>query len=606
MRRSLTAVLAVTAALTAFLLLGRRADPVYAQLRRTEAAIRQVRSVHFVGWGLGPDGRRVSIESWYARPYLSWGKRGDELSVVDGEREWRHVEGSGIAYYQPATELKAVDWQRLFDFEKRLERTRQGEVAEDLGLETVGATPLRKIRLAGEGYTARETWWLDPVTDLVRQVIREQKDGPLSDQWRVVSRSTRIEYDVTPPRGLFTFTPPPGVRVMRVAQEEEDQAVRIDRLLTDGQVLAKQKSGDTTVELLAFSRSAGGNLFAVWSVTPYIPWVHPILTDSAGGRYISFNLIDASQQEKASTTLFFRVGTPPAPSELTHELQFHLFPNLADSWVDRIESKPGIRFDHLTPRNGPALLDQAARETAMQRRGASLDFFRATALGHVALRQGRTAEAMAHLEDAVRRTSQELTRQMNPHEMHTVRLELAELYIKAGRPDDARTLLETLHRAVAYEQKVTSPALKAAEAMERLGEHETAARWMKELIVSREFDLTTRHTIRIAKTYERLSGDKAGARESLLVRLEQILRTSPVLGFGDGWDMAQAFEAAGRKDLALEAYTKALETTILKPYRESGGKLWREDTEKYIAQIRRLGGEEAVQRLTVRPRPPGE
>jgi hypothetical protein len=43
---------------------------------------------------------------------------------------------------------------------------------------------------------------------------------------------------------------------------------------------------------------------------------------------------------------------------------------------------------------------------------------------------------------------------------------------------------------------------------------------------------------------------------------------------------------------------------MLEQYRASGGKLWREDTEKFIAQVRRLGGEAAVKRLTVHPLPP--
>ena len=90
-----------------------------------------------------------------------------------------------------------------------------------------------------------------------------------------------------------------------------------------------------------------------------------------------------------------------------------------------------------------------------------------------------------------------------------------------------------------------------------------------------------------------------------MTALERALREGPTLGFEDGWKLGQAFETLGRTDLALEAYTKGLETSgALKSYRQSGGKLFREDAERLIGAVRRLGGEAAVNRLTDRSSAP--
>jgi tetratricopeptide (TPR) repeat protein/outer membrane lipoprotein-sorting protein len=601
MRRSVSMGLVAAAALALFLFSGRRSDPAYAQLERAAAAYRQIRTAHYFGWHVDREGHRTEIESWYARPYLSWGWYGDELRVNDGQHVWTYRAGSRTATYMDATDLEAESWQRLFDVEKHLERARRGYGLQDLGTEIVGGAPLRKILLAGEGYSEREIWWLDPATHLVRRQQIERRDSPLSTRWQMVGGSTRIEYNVVPPKGLFQFKPPPGVRVVAASA---DQRLNYDQFWPRGQVLRRQKAGGNTIELLEFSQSPRGDLLVVLRPTPYLP-LRALLTDSAGGRYVGYDLHSGSQQELEFVTVFFREGGDAARPEPRYQLRVHLSSGLGDRWADRDDSEPLTVFDSLNPRSAAPNPDRIAEEYTLQHADATLDFYRAAALGFVALRQGRTTEAQPNLERAAALSGSALARLSNPHEIHEVLLELIDLNIKAGRREDARSLLLRLHRAVTYDQKITSVALRAGEAMERLGDRDTAVRWTRELIASREFQMVPRYVLRLTKTYERLTGDRAGAAQLLVDRLKPFLLDRSILGSGDGWEMGQALEAAGRADLALEAYTKALEASgMLEQYRASGGKLWREDTEKFIAQVRRLGGEAAVKRLTVHPLPP--
>jgi RNA polymerase sigma factor (sigma-70 family) len=62
---------------------------------------------------------------------------------------------------------------------------------------------------------------------------------------------------------------------------------------------------------------------------------------------------------------------------------------------------------------------------------------------------------------------------------------------------------------------------------------------------------------------------------------------------------------AGRSSLTTWLYRIAIYRwqRVLKQYRASNGKLWRKETETMIAAVRRLGGEDAVKRLTPREIP---
>lgn len=597
MRRSLAFALAASITLGLFLVLGRRADPVYAQLQRTAAAYRQVRSVHIQAWFLDVRGRRMDFEAWYAKPYLSWRRAGNELSINDGTGKWTYIEGDRTASYQPVSGLKAEDWQRHFDVEKHLHHARRGFGVEDLGTEVIHGIPLHKIRLSGEGRSERETWWLDPSTHLVRQRRTERSDGPLSQNWRVVGQSTLIEYNVTPPRGLFTFTPPRGAQVVRM---EPGPGGHFEKLLWDSRVLAQRKARgiDFQIELLAFHRSPRGDLFVVLRPN----WwgsLGLVLTDTDGGRYVGRGFHLGDQREKGYTTIFFPERSLPIRRGLEYQLRVYQGDGIDDDpWTEGESSRPLAVFDQLTPRDGPASLDTLAEEFARRDMDVTLGFLRSSGLGLAALRQGHAEEAQAYLEDAVNQATNP-----NRDDTHAVYLGLAGVYGENGRVDEARAMLRKAYHTATRDVPDVRTAMRAAEAMERLGDRESARHWVEELLVSREFRLAPGQVMKLVSKYEQLSGDSAGAKQYLVKGLEPWLREQPVLGFGDAWNMGQALEQAGLKDLALEAYVKGLETTILKPYRESGGKLFRDDAEKLIRAVRRLGGQEAVERLTVRQTP---
>jgi tetratricopeptide (TPR) repeat protein len=587
-KHSLGAAIIALVALAWFMVAGRHGDTAYAQLLRVASAYRGINSVHLTGWALGPEGQRIGLEMWCARPYRSWWKRGNQLEVCDGKDEWSYEEGAKTATFQPIHGIDAEGWQRMFDVEEHLERARRGFAIEDLGIERVNGTPLRKLRLSGEGYSERETWWLDPSTNLVRQDLTERAVDPLGRRWSVTGGTTRIDYDVIPPKGLFSFAPPPGVRALPRSSPGDRQVM--ERLLWDGRVLARRTSPDTTIELLAFNRSERGDLFLVLQPTPYYP-LNLILTDSEGGHYASYPLSGGYQEHKVSMVVFFPERSGPIHPGLTYQLRIYL-------WAGADSGTPAAVFDRLTPKDGPPSLGARAEEFAQRYLNGSLEFRRSLILGLAALREGRAQEAQADLEDAEKRVS-------NPNvaDVHEAYLGLADLYTQAGRRDDARAMLEKAHHAATYDLKNGGTVMKAAESMERLGDLDTARQWYQELLVSREFGLGPGSILKAARKYEQLSGDHDGAAKYLVERLEPFLQESPVLGFGDAGEMGQAYEAIGRRDLALQAYTKGLETTLLKPYRESGGKLFRDDAEKLIAAVRRLGGEAAVNRLTVRPNP---
>lgn len=77
--------------------------------------------------------------------------------------------------------------------------------------ERVGGREAHRIRLvprAAVGYRAAVVW-IDAADHLLRQVRVEEENG----SERTVTL-TRVELGVAPPAGWFTFTPPPGARVM--------------------------------------------------------------------------------------------------------------------------------------------------------------------------------------------------------------------------------------------------------------------------------------------------------------------------------------------------------------------------------------------------------
>lgn len=587
--------LAVLLAAALFLVLGRSTSPAHALLERLEAAYRNLESAHYTGWRLDPDGRKIEIEIWSARPYRSWGRWGDDLEVYDGTYGWRYVKGAQTAERQKLGPMPDEMWQRLFDLTRCLERVRRGMAVEDLGTERLNGIRTRKIRLAGEGFDERDTWWLDPKTDLVLQQISERRLSPDGDRWQVVGRSTRIEYNVPPPLGIFTFKPLPGVKVVTIP---EGQRGHFSHHLTDGRVLARHAAQGTEIELLAFQRSLRGHLFVVVRNDKF--GALPLeLVDSDGGRYVGRHLPGGGGQPPLGhATIFFHRRWAPATGQRTYELRVARMGTAEDPWPPIEPSHIVARFKELTPEVGRASLDSLAQEFARHDMHVEFDFLRASGLGLTAYQEGSVAEATAHLTDAVRLAT-------NPRREDTQRvyLALADLYGKADRREEARALVQKAYDASTHSRGSLLIARRAVEAMEQLGDRETARRWVRDLLDPPPHDIgpVPSYVFRLGRIYERLSGDPAEAERIMQPPLEKHLREQPGLGSGDAWEMGQFFERVNRSDLALECYVKGLETSdLLTTYRASGGKLFKEDAERMIAAVRRLGGEEAVKKLTPR------
>jgi tetratricopeptide (TPR) repeat protein len=600
MRRGLASAVIVATVATVALVVRRRADPAYAALLRVASAYRQIDSVHSVWWHLDPEGDRVKSESWYARPYRAWSRRDGRLEICDGSVEWQYVPGARTAVRRPFPKLAPEAWQRLFDIEKHLERARRGFRIEDLGMETVDGRSLRKLRLAGDGHSERETWWLDPQTSLVLRTIGEQSDDAEPPNWKVVSGSIRIEYNRAPPPGIFTFVPPPGVQVIDAAEGSYGQFVdymRPLRTVATRQAVVTDWGSETAIELLAFRRSVKGNLYAV--MRDGQGYGFPLrLTDADGGRYVSRGLPGGAPQNKTYAVVFFPEKPKPARRGLTFQLRVCRVGFAKDPPLPGDLAREVARFDNLKPEAAPDSFEPIVREFAEHEMHVSFDFLRASGLGLTAFREGRTSEALAHLEDAAK-----LATNLNREDTQEVYLTLAELYCKAGRRDEGKAMAHRAFQAATGDSRQALPALRAAEAIERLGDSDTAARWLRQILFSKELDpRPVKRAVKVARDYERLSGDHDGANRALEQILTRWLRQDRQVGFGDGWDMGQAFEAMDRPELALEAYTKGLETSgLLASYRKpKPHPSNRVDAERMIAAIRRLGGEAAVQRLTPR------
>lgn len=132
-----------------------------------------------------------------------------DLVVVDGSNLWVYYpsQDPGQVYRAPVQEVGlGIDFQREF-----LEDPRGKYTAESEGDETVGGVPTHRIRLVPrrDAPYRDATVWIGRDDPLLRKVEIREENGSV----RVVTLSS-IQVDPSLDEDVFTFTPPPGVRVV--------------------------------------------------------------------------------------------------------------------------------------------------------------------------------------------------------------------------------------------------------------------------------------------------------------------------------------------------------------------------------------------------------
>ncbi|MFO7803386.1 MAG: outer membrane lipoprotein chaperone LolA [Desulfovermiculus sp.] len=151
---------------------------------------------------------------WYQKPeQIRWHTKcpEEELLVSDGEVVWDYFPEEKVAY--------KYSLEGRFD-SKTMLKFISGEVnlKEDFRIEVLGAdsdffewTKVRLEPIEPEPSLVMAFIWLDPETDLIRQVLLEDFFGN-SNRLTFEDISLNREKDLKP--SLFTFDPPEGVEVM--------------------------------------------------------------------------------------------------------------------------------------------------------------------------------------------------------------------------------------------------------------------------------------------------------------------------------------------------------------------------------------------------------
>jgi len=131
-----------------------------------------------------------------------------DLVVVDGESAWMYTPSRDPDQVL-RTSISAAT-RRLDIHSEFLEAPRARYVAESQGTDTVAGVPTERILLRPrEAVTYREAVVWIGSDRLLRQVEIREENGSIRTVTLLES-----EPDVAVPEGTFTFTPPPGVRVV--------------------------------------------------------------------------------------------------------------------------------------------------------------------------------------------------------------------------------------------------------------------------------------------------------------------------------------------------------------------------------------------------------
>jgi outer membrane lipoprotein-sorting protein len=468
------AVLAVSGGAAVLL----RPPSAYAQIQRAAHAMTKLKSAHVVYWHLmGYGDRKVTLEAWYSQPNRTWMKDGDRLTVSDGEKVWRYREGSAFVVQQPITDQERfVNWWEKFNPENQV-RDMGGDPSrlQDLGVQEIGGESLHALRLLGPTRDERETWWVDPKTNLVRRFSQEQHRG---SSWVTKAESVKIEYDAEPPADVFAFSPQPGTKVFTL---QPGSPGSFSNRICDGRVLATRKDlskdhfsdyGTGTLSLNAFTRSESGLLFAAVNgdMLDGSPddAVKFELTDSRGGTYAEKEL--GSDRRFGYVRVFFSVRPPANPDGLTYRLRYYRIPagGGRDPYgEDADRYRLAAEFDDLKPTTPPPGLDDMLEEFLEDEYGGiSIDYARSVKLGLLAYRQKRYADALKPLETAI-----SLVKSGFEDDALPAFLALADLYADQGRKSDAIGLLERLRRVTAGRDR--DVLLRSAELLRRLGGTDT-------------------------------------------------------------------------------------------------------------------------------------
>jgi chaperone LolA len=133
-----------------------------------------------------------------------------DVVVIDGTTFWYYMPSNDPrqAFRAPAERAGGQDFHREF-----LESPRSKYTVTYEGQEQVDGASTHRLRLvprARASYRAA-VLWLEEGTSLLRQIRVEEENG----NRRTITLSD-IQFDVTPPAGFFTFTPPAGVTTLDV------------------------------------------------------------------------------------------------------------------------------------------------------------------------------------------------------------------------------------------------------------------------------------------------------------------------------------------------------------------------------------------------------
>jgi outer membrane lipoprotein-sorting protein len=157
--------------------------------------------------------RTASGRLCQARPNLfamRFSQPAGDVVVIDGTTFWYyfHSNDPRQAFRAPAERAGGQDFHREF-----LDNPLGKYAATYEGEEQVGGAATHRLRLiprARASYRAA-VLWLEDGTSLLRQIRIEEENGSR----RTITLSS-IEFDVTPPAGFFTFTPPASVTTLDV------------------------------------------------------------------------------------------------------------------------------------------------------------------------------------------------------------------------------------------------------------------------------------------------------------------------------------------------------------------------------------------------------
>jgi outer membrane lipoprotein-sorting protein len=449
--------LAVVAFLLVAICVNLRPVSAFAQLQRAANAFNRLNSAHLVGWHLiGPEGKKITLEAWFAQPNRSWMKDGDRLETCDGEFVWRYRDGSSFVRRQPLSERDAAaSWKKMFDPDEQVRWIgAHPEQLHDLGVQRTNAGSLRVLRLTGPTLDERETWWVDPKTNLIRRFVQERQaeDGK---SWRAKMEIVSIDYDEEPPAKRFSFAPPPGVKTIQL---RPGFAGSFSNRICDGRVLATRTDlsrdhwsmeGGGRLELTAFTRSEGGVVFAAARGDRLGGYpddaVKFVLTDSDGGRYAEAAL--GSDPQSGYVRAFFPLQPTAKRGALVYRLRYLRIPEggTRDPYdEDAGRYRLAAEFDALAPTPPPPGLDDLLEEFVEDEQGLSLEYVRSVKTGLLAYREKRFREALSPLKTAVSLAKTG----WGYEDAGPAFLALADLCLRQGRRADADRILEKFRRMI--------------------------------------------------------------------------------------------------------------------------------------------------------------